>query len=825
MKKRILTLNILGLCICLFISTKANAQLPFKIPANLPIADTVKKDTIAPRIAKTDIKPYATIIKKGTLSKKGLFTVHQLKDQIFFEIPDSILGRDIMVINKLSKGPAGYGVYAGEELDNHTRTIRFELGPDSTIRMRDILLIAEADSADQINKAVIKSSVAPILMSFQIKALGLEKKSYVIEANKLVKERSFINFIDPASKLGKGVSAPTLKDIYLETFDAYPLNVELTTSKTMESKLPLMPTGTLATIEVRTSFIALPKIPMQRRFKDPRVGYFADNYRVFSDQQQKSEYKEFILKWRLEPKPQDVERYKKGELVEPIKPIVIYIDPATPKQWRPYLIQGINDWQKAFEQAGFKNAIIGREWPENDTSMNMDDARYSLVRYLPSEIANAYGPNIHDPRSGEIIQTNIGWYHNVMSVLHDWYMVQAGAVDPEARKAKFSDELMGKLIRFVSSHEIGHTLGLRHNFLASSQTPVDSLRSSNYLKKYGHTSSIMDYARFNYVAQPEDHIAQSELFPRIGDYDIWAIEWGYKNLYTGNAEDDRKVLSKMIKDRVKPGSRLYWTEGEMRKTDPRSQTEDLGDNAMKASAYGIKNLKRILPNVLKWSSEENDLRDNLSNAYATVLQQYTRYVNHVINYVGASYYDTQTDDSAKDTFSPVSKSRQKEALAFFANEVFNTPTWLLENAKKMYQHYPDAVENIQIRTLNTLLDKDLLEKQRLNQMAYGIKAYPVEEYLGDVHKMIWKELNATGKVTIDGYHRTLQKTYLGNILDMLLAKEPEYTDTDIHSVINMELVKIDREIGSALKKQMGKAERYHLVDMRTRIKKAIDSKV
>lgn len=281
----------------------------------------------------------------------------------------------------------------------------------------------------------------------------------------------------------------------------------------------------------------------------------------------------------------------------------------------------------------------------------------------------------------------------------------------------------------------------------------------------------------------------------------------------------------MIKDRVKPGSRLYWTEGEMRKIDPRSQTEDLGDNAMKASAYGIKNLKRILPNVLKWSSEENDLRDNLSNAYATVLQQYTRYVNHVINYVGASYYDTQTDDSAKDTFSPVSKSRQKEALAFFANEVFSTPTWLLENAKKMDQHHPDAVENIQIRTLNTLLDKDLLEKQRLNQMAYGIKAYPVEEYLGDVHKMIWKELNATGKVTIDGYHRTLQKTYLGNILDMLLAKEPEYTDTDIHSVINMELIKIDREIGSALKKQMGKAERYHLVDMRTRIKKAIDSKV
>jgi hypothetical protein len=824
MKNITIKIALLTFCISVLLSLQASAQLPVKLPIKLPKLDTVVKDTI-PKIPKTSIKPYATIIKKGTITKKGLFTVHQVNDQYFFEIPDSIIGRDIMIINRLTQGPAGYGVYAGEQLDNNARTIQFTVGKDTTIRIRDILVIAEADKDDQINKAVMRSSLAPTLLSFPIKAFGDAKHSYVIDVTKFLKERGLLNFVDPASKFGKNVLGPTVKDIIVEAFDAFPMNVELTISKTMDSRLPGMPAGTLATIEVRSSFIALPKSPMQRRYKDQRVGYFADISNVFGDRQQKAENREFILRWRMEPKLNDIERYKKGQLVEPATPIVIYIDPATPKVWRPYLIQGINDWQKAFEQAGFKNAIIGKEWPENDPTMNIDDARYSFVRYLPSETANAYGPNIHDPRSGEIIQTNIGWYHNVMSLLHDWYQVQAGAVDPEARKAKFSDELMGKLIRFVSSHEVGHTLGLRHNFLASSQTPVDSLRSRSYLKKYGHTSSIMDYARFNYVAQPEDRIAQAELFPRIGAYDEWAIEWGYKILYAGNADEERKVLSKMIADKVKPGSRLFWTEDEMKKKgDPRSQTEDLGDNAAKAGVYGIKNLKRIMPQLAQWSVEEGDLRDNLSNSNTAVLQQYTRYVNHVLNLMGSKYFNTQTSASKEDTYSLVPKSKQREALSFFESQVFNTPLWLLENAKKVDQFDPATIEDLQVRVLNSLLDPALLEKMRTNQNTVSSEPYPINEYVDDVHQLVWKELSVSDKVEIDSYHRNLQKAYLGNVIDIFLVNDPVYAETDIHSIIVAELLKLNEEIEAALKKPMNSLEKYHLTDMKAKIKKAIDAK-
>ena len=383
------------------------------------------------------------------------------------------------------------------------------------------------------------------------------------------------------AKTAMGLQGLQRESSYIESIKTFPLNTEVRVFKTWTSALNKTIAASVTgrvTLGLNISFVLLPEKPMQRRYFDPRVGYFADDFTYFSDDQQRVQRKNFITRWRLEPKDSaDAEKMKRGELVEPKKPIVYYIDPATPKQWRPYLILGVNDWQKAFEKAGFKNAIIGKEWPENDSTMSMEDARYSCIRYLASPIENAYGPNVHDPRSGEIIESHICWYHNVMNLVHDWYMIQAGSIDEAARKMKFDTDLMGQLIRFVSSHEVGHTLGLRHNFGSSSTVPVDSLRSKSFVEKYGHTPSIMDYARFNYVAQPEDGITRAGIFPRINDYDEWAIEWGYRPMFNAyDDESDHYELDKLTTERLKNNPRLWFGDGETNRTnDARCQTETL----------------------------------------------------------------------------------------------------------------------------------------------------------------------------------------------------------------------------------------------------------
>jgi hypothetical protein len=411
------------------LSLSAKSQKIPKLPVKFPVVidtakkDSVKKDSVSKIIPRSKIKSYASVITKAFKSQMGLFGVHQSKDIVYFEIPDSVLTRDIMLINRLSKVGAGMGMYPGEVLDQ--KTITFEKGLDSTIRIRFNLVVNEADSSSNIYKAVVNASLNPVVVSFPIVAYGKGGKSYVIDATKFLKDKGIVNAIDASTALAKNANTLLMKDYNIESVHVYPINVEVSISKNMDPKSGVLNANPL-TIETHTSFIALPRVPLQRRYSDPRVGYFADYYNAYADDQQKSEQRKFILRWRLEPKDADIEKWKRGELVEPKKPIVIYVDPAAPKQWRPYLIAGINDWQKAFEQAGFKNAIIGKQWPENDITMHVDDARYSMINYFPSDVENAYGPNIHDPRSGEIIQTHIGWYHNVMSLLHNWYMIQAG---------------------------------------------------------------------------------------------------------------------------------------------------------------------------------------------------------------------------------------------------------------------------------------------------------------------------------------------------------------------------------------------------------------
>jgi hypothetical protein len=803
-----------------------------KIPTNkwplkvlLPKLDTAKKDSVAKPVPRVDAKPYSKVITKDFTTKKGLFTVHQSKAIVYFEISDSILRRDIMLISRLTKGPGGYGAYPGEELDE--KTIEFEKGADSTIRIRLKLVVNEADSSNAIYKAVVQSSVDPIAVSFPIISYGPNKKSYVIDATKFLKERSMVNNIDGNASISKGVTTASMKDFYIESIHAYPENVEFSISKSMDSKLNAL-SPTPVTIVSHTSFIALPKIPMQRRYFDPRVGYFADSYYAYGDKQQKTELRKFIVRWRLEPRAQDVVRWKRGELVEPKKPIIIYIDPATPKQWRPYLIAGINDWQKAFEKAGFKNAIIGKEWPENDTTMHMDDARYSILNYFPSEVANAYGPQIHDPRSGEIIQTHIGWYHNVMSLLHDWYMVQTAAVDPKARTPKFNEELMGQLIRFVSSHEVGHTLGLRHNFGSSSQTPVDSLRSNTYLNAHGHTASIMDYARFNYVAQPEDHISQQNLFPRIGEYDDWAIEWGYKDSRAANADEDKKVMDSWILQRLAKNKRLWFGDGESSKFDPRCQTEDIGDNAMKASAYGIKNLQRILLKLPEWTKGEGGVNDNLLQMYKTLQGQYFRYMGHVLKNVSGVSYNVKDENEKGAAYYPVPVQKQQQALEFFNEQLFKTPYWLMNKTvmgRVSQPSDPDFVSDTQVRVLNSLLDLERITRMQALFNQFGTKAIPVNVYIATIHRGIWQELRSPGIVKVDGYRRNLQKAYFGCILTILASKDPANTENDAFSILKADLFLLQKELKSAESRAKDPLTIYHLKDLESRIQELMHPRI
>lgn len=798
------------------------------------VADTIKKADLKPKIdPNKKIKPYESIINKNFKTQKGLFGVHRYRDTVYFEIADSLLKRDVMVINSLSKAPGGYGMYAGEQLDE--KTIQFEKGADSSIRIRYSILINEADPNSAINKAIMRSNVSPLVASFPIVAYSKDSSSCIIDVSKFLLDANFINSIDPGVSLDKNLTSSFLKNAAIESIRTYPINVEIAISKTMMSKpQPGNSVSSPVSLETNTSFVLLPKIPMQRRFFDKRVGYFGYDYNEFGDHQQRAEVKKFISRWRLEPKDADVAKWKKGELVEPKKPIVIYIDPATPKQWVQPLIDGVSDWQVAFEKAGFKNAIIGKPWPENDTTMHIDDIRYSMINYFPSEVANAYGPHIADPRSGEIIQTHIGWYHNVMDLLNNWYLIQAGATDPEARKGKFDEKLMGQLIRFVSSHEVGHTLGLRHNFGSSSKTPVDSLRNLNYLKKNGHTASIMDYARFNYVAQPEDHIPQQYLFPRIGDYDEWAIEWGYKSSHAATAEEDEKIVKQWIVDRVGKNPRLWFGDGETKRGDPRVQTEDLGDNSMKASSYGIKNLKRILPNLKTWTYEKGGLYGNTGRTHTALLQQYYRYLNHVLSNVGGIYRTYRSEDEKLPVYSATPRKLQVEAIQFFDKELFTTPTWLL-NANiqdsdmdptfdpKQNPTGSNFVEDMQIKTLNTLLDITVLHQILANQTRFGKGTYTVSEHLNGVHNSIWKELKSPS-VKMDTYRRNLQKSYVGALLDVVISKVPGTTETDVYSLVKAELKGLQNNLKQAIPKTHDSLNKYHLMDLENRISKVINAK-
>jgi hypothetical protein len=739
-----------------------------------------KQPTTAPPVAaptppaapkKEGIKPFAEVITAKAKSKTGLFKTHKVEDKWYFEIPDSILNREMLVVTRLAKVPAGVKVgnqqYGGEQLNEQVWQWE-RRGKQIFIRVPSYAVRASEKS--DMYQSVKNSNLSSILASFDIKAYNKDTTGVVIDVTDFY--NGDIMAIGATDELRKAYKTSMFDAgrSYVDTIKTFPINVEVVTTKTYKSvESPIDNSIGAITFEFNTSMLLLPKTPAKARYMDPRVGFFGQGQTDYGTDAQKAERTAYIHRWSLVPK--DTVAYKRGELVEPIKPIVIYIDPATPKKWVPFLIKGINDWQVAFEAAGFKNAIIGKEAPsaKEDPEFSVEDSRYSVVRYFASDIANAYGPHVSDPRTGQILETHIGWYHNVMNLLRNWFFVQTAAINPEARKAKFSDQQMGELIRFVSSHEIGHTLGLPHNFGSSYAYPVDSLRSKTFTDKYATAPSIMDYARFNYVAQPGDGVVR--MFPGIGEYDKWSVKWGY-SWFPGNltAEQEKEKLNVWTK--AKAGNPLYFYGRQGNAYDPRDQSEDLGDNAMKASTYGIANLKRILPNVEKWTYEAGKDFSNLSEIYGEVIGQFNRYMGHVTFNVGGLSENFKTYDQAGAVYNYISKAKQKEAISFLNQQLFNTPLWLIHSEQlNKFDNGTllNRIKSVQTGTINSIFTAARLSRMLDNETKNGASAYTMPELFTDLRGTIFSANKP------DSFKRNLQRGYIDR-LGSLMVDAPAPTN-------------------------------------------------
>ena len=785
------------------------------------------------------LKPYAQVITPKAKSSFGFLTVHKVDNNYFFEIPDSMLNRDILIVNRISKAPTSRQKsrvgYPGDILGS--KVIRFENKDNKRILVREYSYRERSENKDGMFQSVRNSNTQPIVANFGIETIKKDSltRNYVINVSVFLQKENPLFSFDADSKEYIGLLNMVGEGTYIDTLKAFPKNIEISTTVTYQSKKGMSNVGFLETgspripltYELNSSMVLLPEVPMKARLFDPRVGYFTVGYTDFDSNPQGIEYKKLITRWRLEPK--DEAAYLRGELVEPKKPIIIYIDPATPKKWVPYLIQGVNDWQVAFEKAGFKNAIYALEAPTDDPSWSLEDARHSAIVYKPSDIPNASGPHINDPRTGEILETHINWYHNVMSLLRDWYMIQAGTIDEAARKMQLDDELMGQLIRFVSSHEVGHTLGLRHNFGSSHTVPVEKLRDKAWVEANGHTPSIMDYARFNYVAQPEDGITRAGIFPRIGIYDKWSIEWGYRWLPQFQTPEDEVAFSNQsIIEKLQTDVRYtFGTESDP--NDPRNQSEDLGDDSMLASLYGIKNLKRIVPQILTWSYEPNKSYAGAGEIYSGVVSQFNRYLGHVTKNVAGIYSNSitveQTDEIARE-FVPA--NIQKRAIAFLNEQLFTTPEWLIDRQlmEKAKILPVNVICSLQSGVLARVINKNTLDKMSENEILNGKKAYTSAQMFNDLKKVIWSNLRQS-----DIYKRNMQKAYVENLINLLdkkgnadknaSGKRPAYSEAP--AIAHGQLTELKRLSTSAASMTSGTAK-GHYQNLITLIDNALSNK-
>ncbi|HEX2453586.1 MAG TPA: zinc-dependent metalloprotease [Vicinamibacterales bacterium] len=786
------------------------------------------------RAPEPQIRPYDRVITKDAKSDQGVFTVHRIKDRLYYEIPKDKLGKDFLWVSQIAKTTLGSG-WGGQAAGN--RVVKWERRGDR-ILLRNVSFEVVADPKTPISQAVQASNFDSILMAFNIEALGKDDAA-VIDVTRL-----FTTDVPEFSGRTR-VRARTFDTArsFVERAVSFPENVEVEAIHTYNNPpdqaegrgggpAPAPGGGRgqaparigSSSVLMHYSMVLLPERPMQPRLFDERVGYFSISQMDYGKDEHRAPQRRYITRYRLEKKDPG------ADVSEPIKPIVYWIDPATPTKWVPYLKRGIESWQPAFEAAGFRNAIVAKEapTPEQDPDWSPEDARYSVIRWLPSTTENASGPHIHDPRTGEILEADIQFYHNVMNLARDWYFVQVGPLDPRAKTLPLPDDLMGRLIEYVAAHEVGHTLGFQHNMKASSMYPAAKLRDAKWLKEMGHTPTLMDYSRFNYVVQPEDKIDPADLVPKIGPYDKWATMWGYKPIPSAKGpEDEKKTLDEWARQQDDKAYLRFTTAGS-RGADPGELTEAVGDeDAVASTTLGLKNLQRVATMLLPaTTAKPGESYDDLDELYGRMLGQWAVEMNHVAAIVGGFNSQEKYVGQQGLLFTPISRARQAGAVKFLNDHAFQVPSWAT-NPDILRRIEPvgvlDRIRTSQQRVLNSLLSSArvsrLVEQETLDSTA----AYSPMDFLADVRKGIWSEAYGQTPVKIDAYRRNLQRAYIETLSDRVNGRQAAVDD--VRAFFRGELKTLDADLRTAAARATDRETRLHLDDVRTQIARALDPSV
>ncbi|MYH31905.1 MAG: zinc-dependent metalloprotease [Acidobacteria bacterium] len=795
-------------------------------PAEAADADSDAVGNRGGRRNPNGIKPYDEVITEDTDSDAGVFTVHRLDDKVFYEIPEAELGKEFLWVSQIARTTEGVG-YGGQALGN--RVVKWERRGDRVL-LKSVSYALVADAEHPIARAVEAANNDTIIRAFDIEALS-EDGAPVIDVTRLF-NREVPEFSARSRLQARGFARDRS---FVESVTAFPENIEVRTTHTYtlpppsagqnRARTPFRRRGMRpgsATVLLHYSMVKLPEEPMQPRLFDERVGYFSVRQIDYGRDEHRAPRRRYITRWRLE------KRNPEAAVSDPVKPITYWIDPATPAKWVPYIRQGVEAWQPAFEAAGFSNAVVAREapTPDEDPDWSAEDARNSVIRWLPSTVENASGPHVHDPRTGEILEADIQFHHNVMNLVRDWYFIQVGPLDPRARTLPLPDELMGDLLAYVAAHEVGHTLGFQHNMKASSLYPPEKVRDPDWVRTMSHTPTLMDYSRFNYVAQPEDGIAVEDLIPKIGPYDVWATKWGYAPIPDAASPDDEKsTLDAWAREQDDTPWYRFSTPG-AQSADPGQLTEAVGDaDAVESTALGLKNLKRVASMLLDATATEaaaGDPYDDLDGLYGRLVGQWALEMNHVAAVVGGVRSQQKHIGQDGVRFTTIPRETQAAALAFLNDHAFTTPMFLIDPSILRRLEPAGALERIrtsQARVLRSLLSSARIRRLVEQEAIDGGAAYAATDFLADLRAGLWAELDSPS-VRIDAWRRNVQRVYLDVIDGQLNGRQA--AGGDARPFLRGELRALGRTIGAALERSADRATRLHLEDVQDTIARTLD---
>nr|WP_321223412.1 zinc-dependent metalloprotease [uncultured Psychroserpens sp.] len=792
-----------------------------------------KTEAVQPKAASKKnqgkIKAYDQVITKDAVTDDGLFKVHKVGEKYFFEIPNEHLGKDMLLVSRIAKLPANLGGgYINAGTKTGERLISWERF-DTKILLKERSYNAVADEELPISISVKSNNYEPTLFAFDIAAFSKDSTAVVVDVTKFYStDVKAISGLQSSLRTSYKVRNLDPSRSFINKMKSFPQNIEVVQDMTYNATQP--PSARAAqtiSLQMNQSMILLPEEPMQPRFADERVGWFSFSQVDYGSEKLKADRKTYIKRWKLEPK--DPEAYARGELVEPVKPIVYYLDPATPESLRKYIKEGIELWQGPFESAGFKNAIIAKYPPtkEEDPDFSPEDVRYSVVRYVASETRNAMGPSVADPRSGEIIESDIIWYHNHLRSYRNRYLLETGAANPDARTLDTPAEDIGEMMKMVIAHEVGHALGLPHNMSASKAYDVENYRNGAFTQEFGIASTIMDYARYNYIAQPGDE--NIRFIRQIGPYDHYAINWGYRAIPGAfSADAERTTLDNWIME--KAGDPKYIFGKQSSRFDPTSQTEDIGNDAIKASNYALKNLKYVAQNLPQWTSSQTNDYNDLEELYGEMLGCYNRYIGHVLGNVGGVEENLITPSQGGIAYQAVPKLKQQQSMQWLHDNAFETPRWLVDKTMLQnidYNGYTERLRRLQSRYLNALLSFDKLGRL-IDHESIDATNYSALSMMQDLRKGLFDEAKSTKNV--DVYRRNLQRAYVDRMAFLMTSdlesnRRGDYysvSQSDIRALVRGELNVLKRQVTAAGNRQVNTVTKYHYKDLVKRIENILE---